>query len=93
MNYKDKIRTLKTYLYQAEDNYRDSFKTDICLFFNDDFTVENPMLIFLKEFDNRSEIKEWVDLVTRQIVLKFDEEYEEIGNFIGEFIELKNIES
>lgn len=88
MNYKDKIRTLKTYLYQAEDNYKDSFKPDICLFFNDDFTVENPMLNFLKNFDNESEIVKWVDLVTSQIVLKFDEEYEEIGNFIGEFVEL-----
>lgn len=87
MTYKEKIKTLKTYLYETGDNYRDSFKTNICLFFNDDFTIENPVLNFLKDFDNRSEIKEWVNLVTSQIVLKFDEEYEEIGNFIGEFVE------
>lgn len=93
MTYEDKIRTLKSYLNHVHDNYKDSFKPDICLFFNDDFTVENPMLNFLNKFDNKSEIKKWVDQVTSQIVLKFDEEYEEIGGFIGEFVELKDLNS
>jgi len=88
MTYKEKIRVLESCLNEGPKNYRDSFKSDLYLFFNEDFSDENPFLEFLNNYENSSEIEEWVDLVTSQIVLKFDEEFEQIGDFIGEFVEL-----
>jgi hypothetical protein len=88
MTYKEKIRVLESCLNEKPKNYRDSFKSDLYLFFNEDFSDENPFLEFLNNYENSSEIEEWVDLVTSQIVLKFDEEFEQIGDFIGEFVEL-----
>lgn len=32
---KDKIAVLKEYLYDKQDNYADSFKTDILFYFNE----------------------------------------------------------
>jgi hypothetical protein len=86
MKRSEKINVFEKYLIQEPENYRDSFKTDIYLFFNEDFSDGNPLLAFLDSFNIQSEIEEWVDLVTSQIVLKFDEEYEQIGDFIAEFI-------
>ena len=88
MTYKEKIRVLESYLNEEPKNYRDSFKPDLYLFFNEDFSVKNPFLEFLNNFEKRAEIEEWVDFVTSQIVLKFDEEFEQIGDFVGEFVEL-----
>jgi hypothetical protein len=84
----EKAKFLENYLSQSPENYRDTFKTDLYLFFNEDFTKDNPLLDFLNSFNSKLEIKEWVDFVTSQIVLKFDEEFEQIGDFIGEFVEL-----
>lgn len=90
MTQSEKVEILEKYLSQAPGNYRDTFKTDLYLFFNEDFTKDNPLLDFLDSFENEIEIKDWVDLVTSQIVLKFDEEFEQIDDFIGEFVELNN---
>lgn len=90
MTYREKIQILESYLMEDPENYRDSFKTDIYLFFNEDFSVENPFLNFLKAQESNAEIKNWVDLLASQIVLKFDEEMEQIGDFIGEFVEMSN---
>jgi|GEM_PF-421378 len=90
MTFEEKIRNLQTYLSQVDDTYRDSYKTDITLFFNDDFRAENPLLSFLNNLNDKNEITKWVDEVTSKVVLKFDEEFEDIGSFIGEFVELKN---
>ena len=87
MTRSQKIKVLENYLIRSPENYRDSFKTDIYLFFNEDFTKENPLLSFLDSLNEQSEIESWVDLVTSQIVLKFDEEVETIGDFIGEYLE------
>lgn len=86
MTYTEKIEVLKDYLAQPSQNYRDTYKTDIYLFFNEDFTNKNSLLNFLNDLSTHSEIIDWVDLVTSQIVLKFDEDDQEMGNFIGEFI-------
>ena len=86
MTLPEKIKILETYLALPPENYRDSFKTDIYLFFNEDFTTDNLLLKFLDSYNEQNEIEEWVDHVTSQIVLKFDEEFEQIGDFIGEFI-------
>ena len=88
MKRSQKIKVLENYLVRTSENYRDSFKTDLYLFFNEDFTKENPLLSFLDSFNEQSEIESWVDLVTSQIVLKFDEEVETIGDFIGEYLEV-----
>ena len=88
---KEKIRVLENYLNKEPQNFRDSFKPDLFLFFNEDFSVENPLLKFLSGFDNETEIEEWVDFVASQIVLKFDEKHEQIGDFIGEFIQLNKV--
>lgn len=87
MTLTEKIRVLKSYLNESPNNYRDSFKPGISLFFNDDFSDDNPLFDFLNHFQNNSDIESWVDLVTSQIVLKFDEDVETLGDFIGEFIE------
>ena len=79
---------MENYLIRTPENYRDSFKTDIYLFFNEDFTKENPLFGFLDSLNEKSDIESWVDLVTSQIVLKFDEEVETIGDFIGEYLEV-----
>jgi hypothetical protein len=88
MTQSEKVEILEKHLSQSPENYRDTFKTDLYLFFNEDFTKENPLLDFLHLFENEIEIQAWVDFVTSQIVLKFDEEFEQIGDFIGEFVEL-----
>ena len=91
MTHNEKVKILENYLIKEPENYRDSFKTDIYLFFNEDFTDENPLFGFLDSFSEQSEIKGWVDFVTSQIVMKFDEETETIGNFIGEYLEFKKV--
>ena len=91
MTRSEKAEILKNYLSQEPENYRDTFKTDMYLFFNEDFTKDNPLLTFLDSFENKNEIENWVDVVASQIVLKFDEEFEEVGDFIGEFIKLNKV--
>lgn len=89
MTHSKKTEILEKYLSQSPGNYRDTFKTDLYLFFNEDFTTENKLLKFLYSFENEIEIHEWVDFVTSQIVLKFDEEVEQIDDFIYGFTEIK----
>jgi len=91
MTRNEKVKILENYLTHEPENYRDSFKTDIYLFFNEDFTDENPLFGFLDSFSEQIEIEGWVDYVTSQIVMKFDEEMETIGNFIGDFIQLNKV--
>lgn len=88
MTLSEKIQVLEACLAQRPVNYRDEFKTDIYLFFNEDFSTDNLLLKFLESFNEQNEIETWVDLVTSQIVLKFDKEFEQIGDFIGEFLEI-----
>lgn len=88
MTLPEKIQILETCLAQRPVNYRDEFKTDIYLFFNEDFSTANLLLKFLESFNEQNEIEAWVDHVTSQIVLKFDEEFEQMGDFICEFLEM-----
>ncbi|MAO63444.1 MAG: hypothetical protein CL666_00435 [Balneola sp.] len=91
MTHREKIQTLASCLNGEPQNYRDSFKPDLCLFFNDDFSLENPCMDFLHPFETTSDIEEWVALVTSHIVLKFDEEVESLGDFVGEYLEVELI--
>ena len=81
----EKISHLESFLSQPEINYSDSFKTDI-LFFIDDFNVSNTLLSFLNNFKTYIEIEDWVDKLTSRIVLKFEEENEQLQDFIYDYI-------
>jgi hypothetical protein len=87
MIYSKKVDVLESYLKEPSQNYRDSFKTDLYLFFNEDFTEDNPLLTFLNTLESPGEIIQWVDRVTSYIVLKFDEEDEQLDDVIWEFVE------
>ncbi|MGC1204482.1 MAG: hypothetical protein WA839_06310 [Flavobacteriaceae bacterium] len=86
LSFKNKITFLKEILEEKERNYADSFKNDL-YFFIGDFIRSNPNLLFLKTIDSRLEIDNWVNKMTSRIVLKFDEEFETINDFIYDYIE------
>lgn len=85
LNHDSKISFLENCLIQAADNYADSFKTDIALFLGD-FTNHNPRLNFLNKLSTEEEIVIWVNHLTSRIVLKFDDESEQLNDFIHEYI-------
>lgn len=58
----------------------------ILLFF-DEFNVKNERLFFLTNFVSFTQIDNWLEKISSRIVLKFDEECEQINDFIYDFIE------
>lgn len=48
MTLREKYKIFEQLLIQLEENYADTFKADIIVFFNDDFTEDNKQLLFLK---------------------------------------------
>ena len=87
LDLKEKINFLKKQLENIEDNYADTFKSDI-LFFIDDFSCKNHNLVFLNQLKSQTEITNWINKLTSRIVLKFDEESETINDFIHDYIVL-----
>lgn len=81
LNFADKISILKIYLLQINDNYADSFKTDIALFLGD-FDNQNSNLNFLNNLSSKVEIENWINNLTSKIVLKFNEDEEQLSDFI-----------
>ena len=81
LNIKNKISFLKKYLKIKTNPYYDGIKSDIC-FFIGEFKESNTILAFLKKLDSLDAIEYWVDTLISLIVLKFDEEYEKIDDFI-----------
>lgn len=81
LNFTDKISILENYLHQINDNYADTFKTDISLFLGE-FETHNSNLNFLKNLSSNIEIENWVDNLTSKIVLKFNEDEEQLSDFI-----------
>lgn len=81
----DKIAYLENYLNSIQDNYADSFKTDI-LFFFDEFNDRNQQLGFLNKLESFVEIENWVDRLTSRIVLKFDEDTEQLNDFMTDYL-------
>jgi len=73
MKFEQKILVLKSILEETPINYADSFKTDICLFFNE-FNLRNPMLSFLEKIEDESLIRIWVDKLTSRIVMHEDDD-------------------
>ena len=79
---KDKIAVLKEYLYDNQDNFADSFKTDILFYFNEFEDNLNFDLRFLNELNSKEDIHIWVDNLTSNIVMKFNEDEEQLSDFI-----------
>lgn len=82
LNFAEKIEILKEYLSEIKDNYADSFKTDIILYFNDFEDVNSEDFKFLSELKSKEDIYKWVDKLTSKIVMKFNEDEEQISDFI-----------
>lgn len=81
LNLTDKISILENCLLQINDNYADGFKTDIALFLGE-FITQNPNLNFLNNLSSKVEIENWVNHLTSKIVLKFNEDEEQLSDFI-----------
>lgn len=77
----NKITILEKCLSHNDDNYADSFKSDISIFLGD-FDNKNSNLTFLKNLSSGEEIEDWVNKLTSRIVLKFKEGEEQLSDFI-----------
>lgn len=85
LNLIDKIIFFQNYL-EIEENYADSFKTDISFFFSDYFSDENQELYFLSNLHTKEEIQNWVDKLTSRFVMKFDPDFESENDFIYDYL-------
>ena len=85
LTFKEKTHHLYTILNNINDNYADSFKADILIYF-DDFTTNNPRLSFLKNLNSFSDIENWINKLTSRIVMK--ESDLEVNEIIFDYIEL-----
>ena len=83
----EKIECLEQLLNQTEENYADTFKADITMFFDDNFSEENLQLLFLDNLNSEQEIENWVDKLTSRFVMKFDSEFETENDFIYNYLE------
>jgi DNA mismatch repair ATPase MutS len=86
LTFEEKIIYLENSLNKTEGNYYDNFKEDIIIYF-DEFNTKNERLNFLNFFVSFTEIDNWVEKISSRFVLKFDEESEQINDFIYDFIE------
>lgn len=80
----EKILYLEDFLNGDDDNYADSFKTDI-LFFFDDFSESNFMFEFLEKINSKDEIENWVNKLTSRIVMRLDDEQETVSDLIADY--------
>ena len=85
LSFKEKIVHLGNILNKSEENYADSFRTDILIFF-DEFNVQNKLFNFLKEIKTFIEIENWINKLTSRIVMKEDEM--EVNEIINDYLEL-----
>jgi hypothetical protein len=87
MTLSEKIEYLKQLLNQLEENYADTFKADITMFFDDDFSKENSQLLFLENLNSKQEIENWIEKLTSRFVMKFDSKFETENDFIYDYLE------
>lgn len=85
LSLEEKISYLQHRLSTIEENYADSFKTDI-LFFFDNFNSENTRLRFLNKLHSFNEIEHWITKLTSRIVMKEDEF--DVNEIISDYHEL-----
>lgn len=81
----EKISHLETCLSEGGLSYADSFRADIAIFLGD-FDTSNTKLHFLERLTSEEQISEWVNRLTSRIVMKFDEESEQLGEFIYDYV-------
>jgi len=86
MTHLQKIQHLENYLNQSNESYSDTFKEDILLYFNEDFTEENAQFEFLKELNSPEAIEQKIEFLLSQFVLKFDPESESESDFIHYYL-------
>ena len=84
LNHEDKVKVLKAYLFDSKESYADSFKTDILFYFDglDTIKEDNTKLNFLENLNSKQDIHNWVDNLTSKIVMKYNEEEEQLSDFI-----------
>ena len=80
----EKIAHLETCLHDG-GSYADRFKADIAIVLGD-FDTTNTQLEFLDGLTSKEQISEWVNRLTSRIVMKFDEESEQLGEFIQDYM-------
>ncbi len=83
----EKIEYLEQLFNQTEENYADTFKADITMFFDDNFSEENSQLLFLDNLNSKQEIENWVEKLTSRFVMKFDSGFETENDFIYDYLE------
>ena len=83
----EKIECLEQLINKTGWNYADTFKADITMFFDDNFSEENSQLQFLDNLNSKQEIENWVDKLTSRFVMKFDSEFETENDFIYNYLE------
>ena len=83
----EKIEYLEQFLNQTEENYADTFKADITMFFDDNFSEENAQLHFLDNLNSKHEIENWVNKLNSRFVMKFDSGFETENDFICDYLE------
>ena len=82
-----KIKFLEKLLKQTEENYADTFKADIIMFFDDNFSEGNSQFLFLDNLNSEQEIENWLEKLTSRFVMKFDLEFEAENDFIYNYLE------
>ncbi len=81
----EKISLLENCLNETETNYADSFKNDISIYLGS-FDIQNSNLNFLNNLSSKAEIENWVSKLTSRIVLKYNQECEQLSEFIFDYI-------
>ena len=84
LSLKEKIFHLEITLNKSAENYAESFRTDIHIFF-DDFYIENKLFNFLKEINTTAEIEDWIIKLTSRIVM--NEHEMEVNDIIVDYLE------
>ncbi|MBW3467507.1 hypothetical protein [Arthrospiribacter ruber] len=85
MNKQEKITCLKAYLDKPEESYADSFKWEIGIILGD-FDESNANLRFLENLSDEAAIYAFVDRLTSRIVMKYDPEWESLGDFVWDYV-------
>lgn len=85
LTFQEKISILESNLNKIEENYADSFRTEI-IYFIDEFNSENLSLAFLKNLNTNLEIENWIRKLTSRIVMREDEM--EVNEIINDYLEL-----
>lgn len=84
----EKLEYLEAYLNKRSENYAETFKAEILLKL-EPIELSNPLLGFLTKLESFEDIENWVNRLLSRIVLKFDEEHEQLNDFIDDYLLFK----